>query len=44
VNLTAYGVSFMRFSVASGEDALITASSNGLQLPPTVQLAVMRVR
>lgn len=44
VTLTAYGVSFMRFSVASGQDALVTASSNGLQLPPSVQLAVMRVR
>ena len=42
--LTAYGVSFMRFSVASGQDALITATSNGLQVPPTIQLAVMRVR
>ena len=44
VSLTAYGVSFMRFSVASGQDALLTASSNGLPLAPTVQLAVMRVR
>lgn len=44
LTLTAYGVSFMRFSVASGEDALVTATSNGLSLPPTVQLAVMRVR
>ena len=42
--LTAYGVSFMRFSVAGGQDALITATSNGLQVPPTIQLAVMRVR
>jgi len=42
--LTSYGVSFMRFSVASGQDALITVTSNGLQVPPTIQLAVMRVR
>ena len=44
VTLTAYGVSFMRFSVATGEDALVTASANGFPLPSTVQLAVMRVR
>jgi hypothetical protein len=44
VSLAAYGVSFVRFSVASGQDALVTASSNGQPLPPTVQLAVIRVR
>lgn len=44
VTLAAYGVSFVRFSVASGQDALVTASANGQPLPSTVQLAVIRVR
>jgi hypothetical protein len=42
--LANFGVSFMRFSVASGDDALITVTSQGQPLPPTVQLAVVRVR
>lgn len=44
VTLAAYGASFMRFSVTSGQDALITASSNGQQLSSTVQLSIIRVR
>lgn len=44
VTLAAGGVSFMRFSVPSGQDALITASSSGQKLPSTIQLAVVRVR
>ena len=44
VTLAANGASFMRFSVTSGQDALITASSNGQQLPPTVELSIIRVR
>jgi hypothetical protein len=37
-------VSFLRFSVASGQDALLTVTSNGQPLPPTMQLSVVRVR
>lgn len=44
LTLAAYGVSFMRFSVANGQEALLTATSSGQPLPPTVQLAVVRVR
>jgi hypothetical protein len=44
VQLTGGGVSFLRFSVASGQDALLTVTSSGQLLPSTVQLAVVRVR
>jgi hypothetical protein len=44
LQLTDGGVSFLRFSVASGQDALLTVTSSGQQLPSTVQLAVVRVR
>lgn len=44
VTLAAGGVSFMRFSVPAGQDALITATSGGQKLPSTIQLAVVRVR
>ena len=44
LTLAAYGVSFLRFSVASGQDALLSATSSGQPLPPTVQLAIVRVR
>ena len=44
VPLTANGVSFLRFSVPSGQDALLTVTASGQQLPATVQLAVVRVR
>jgi hypothetical protein len=38
------GVSFFRFSVANGQDALLTVTTGGEPLPPTVQLAVVRVK
>jgi hypothetical protein len=44
LNVVGYGVSFLRFSVASGQDALLTVTSNGQPLPPTMQLSVVRVR
>jgi hypothetical protein len=44
LNMVGYGASFLRFSVASGQDALLTVTSNGQPLPPTVQLSVVRVR
>jgi hypothetical protein len=42
--LAGNGVSFYRFSVANGQDALLTATSNGRPLPSNVQLAVVRVK
>ncbi|HVX38337.1 MAG TPA: hypothetical protein VHB25_02095 [Gemmatimonadaceae bacterium] len=42
--LAAGGVSFMRFSVPAGQDALLTATSAGQKLPASIQLAVVRVR
>jgi hypothetical protein len=44
VTLASYGVSFVRFSVASGQDALITVSTNGQPVSAAVQLAAIRVR
>ena len=44
VTLAAYGVSFLRFSVPNGQDALLTATSLGQSLPSSVQLAIVRVR
>jgi len=44
VQMTNGGVSFLRFSVASGQDALLTVTSGGQTLPSTVQVAVVRVR
>jgi hypothetical protein len=44
LTLGADGVSFLRFSVPSGQDALLTVTSNGQPLPSTVQLAVVRIR
>jgi hypothetical protein len=44
VPLAANGVSFLRFSVPNGQDALLTVTASGQQLPATVQLAVVRVR
>jgi hypothetical protein len=38
------GVAFYRFSVASGQDALLSVTSGGQPLGTTIQLAVMRVR
>ncbi len=45
-SLTLYeaSTSFLRFSVASGADALITLTSNGQPLPSTVKLSVVRVK
>jgi hypothetical protein len=44
LTLAAGGVSFMRFSVASGSDALITLTSNGSPVTSGVQVAVVRVK
>jgi hypothetical protein len=44
VTLVENGVSFLRFSVINGQEALITVTSGGQLLPSTVQLAVVRVR
>ena len=44
VTLAANGVSFLRFSVANGQDALLTVNSAGAPAPSTVQLALVRVR
>jgi hypothetical protein len=38
------GVAFYRFSVASGQDALLTVTSGNQPLGTTIQLAVVRVR
>ena len=44
LSLVGYGVSFLRFSVANGQDALLTVTSNGQPLPPTIQVSIVRVR
>jgi len=44
VLLAGNGVSFLRFSVADNQEALLTVSSGGQPLPSTVQLAVVRVK
>jgi len=44
MQLAGGGVGFVRFSVTSGQDALLTVTSSGQPLPSTVQLAVVRVR
>jgi hypothetical protein len=44
VQLVGNGVSFMRFSVANSQEALLTATSGGQPLPATVQLAVVRIK
>lgn len=44
VPLVAYGVSFLRFSVANGQDALLTTTSLRQSLPSAIQLAIVRVR
>jgi hypothetical protein len=43
MQLAGGGVGFVRFSVTSGQDALLTVTSSGQSLPSTVQLAVVRV-
>jgi hypothetical protein len=44
VLLVGNGVSFLRFSVADSQDALLIVSSGGQPLPSTVQLAIVRVK
>jgi len=44
LTLASHGVSFLRFSVASGQEALLTTTSGGAALPSTVQLALVRLR
>ena len=44
LSMVGYGVSFLRFSVASGQDALLTVTSNGQPIPASMQLSVVRVR
>jgi hypothetical protein len=44
VLLAGNGVSFLRFSVPDGQEALLTVTTGGQPLPSTVQLAVVRVR
>jgi hypothetical protein len=44
ITMAANGVSFVRFSVTNGQEALLTVTSGGQPLPSTVQLAVVRVR
>ena len=43
-NLVGNGVAFLRFSVASGQDALLTTTSGGQALPSSVKLSVVRIR
>ncbi|HEY9226735.1 MAG TPA: hypothetical protein VIP11_08825, partial [Gemmatimonadaceae bacterium] len=44
VLLVGNGVSFLRFSVANGQDALLTVTAGGQAIPSAVQLAVVRVK
>ncbi len=44
LTLAANGVSFLRFSVLNGQEALVTVTSGGQVLPSTVQLALVRVK
>jgi hypothetical protein len=44
LTLAGNGVSFLRFSVPSGQDAYLTVTSSGQPIPATVQLAVVRVK
>jgi hypothetical protein len=43
-SLVGNGVTFLRFSVPSGQDALLTTTSGGQPLPSSVRLSVVRVR
>lgn len=43
-NLAGNGVAFLRFSVPSGQDALLTTTSGGQALPSSVKLSVVRIR
>jgi len=42
--LVGNGVAFLRFSVANGQDALLTTTSGGQALPSSVKLSVVRIR
>lgn len=44
VTISGNAAAFYRFSVASGQDALLAVTSGGQVLPSTVQLAIARVR
>jgi hypothetical protein len=44
LTLVGNGVSFLRFTVANGQEGLITVTSGGQPLPSTVQLSVVRVK
>lgn len=44
VNLAANGVSFLRFSVPSGQDALLSVTTSGQPPLAAVQLSLVRVR
>jgi hypothetical protein len=44
VAIAGGGVSFLRFSVPNGQDALLTVTSGGAPVPSTIQLAVVRVQ
>jgi len=44
VPMASGGVAFLRFSVGSGQHALLTVTSSGQLLPSSIQLAVVRIR
>jgi hypothetical protein len=44
LTMAGNGVSFFRFSVANGKEALLTATTGGQPLPPSMQLAVVRIK
>jgi hypothetical protein len=44
VTISGGSVSFLRFGVPAGQDALITTTSLGLPLPTSIQLAVVRTK
>jgi hypothetical protein len=44
VLLAGNGVAFLRFSVANNQEALLTVTSGNQPIPPTVQLAIVRVK
>ena len=43
-SLVGNGVAFLRFSVPTGQDALLTTTSGGQALPSSVKLSVVRIR
>jgi len=42
--LAGSGTSYQRFAVSGGQDALVTLTSTGQPVPPTIQLALVRLR